>query len=189
MNYLKCVNNFFCNKITKENTNSIKIYRKQLRIECHLVAYITIGANSFLGTQKKTKTDGLPRPLLDVTTTSHSGAFRFGIATSFGRRQNIPFRSGTLGPRKDVHTTSGAIWVLERESSMLKLTLFYSGKICQGGFQICLEYHCNIWPCQQRLHPQSDFFLAEGFLAKAKKTCHPFFLNCKIFADSIRNFT
>ena len=50
MNYLKCVNNFFCNKITKENTNSIKIYRKQLRIECHLVAYITIDANSFLGT-------------------------------------------------------------------------------------------------------------------------------------------
>ena len=35
---------------------------------------------------------------------------RWPTTTSFGRHYNVPFRSGTLGPNRDVHTTSGAIW-------------------------------------------------------------------------------
>jgi len=62
-----------------------------------------------------------------------------------------------------------------RESSMLKLTLFF-WKEKLGRFSNLSWIELHIWPCKQRLHPQSDFFLAVGFLAKAKtKTCHQFF--------------
>ena len=78
------------------------------------------------------------------------------------------------------------LYILNKKEFHAKIDPFLWGRKSQGDFPICLEQHCNIWPCQQRLHPQSDFFLAVVFLAKAKKpTCHQFYQNRKRFADSI----
>lgn len=56
------------------------------------MAYIIGAKIAFGGLRKKTKTE-------------------WPTATSLRRRYNIPFRFGTLGPSRDVHTTSGAMWV------------------------------------------------------------------------------
>ena len=74
------------------------------------------------------------------------------------------------------------LYILDKGEFDAEIDPFLSGKKSQGDFPICLEQHCNIWPCQQRLRPQSEgkkkqtnmssFFLESQTLCRFNKKFH-----------------